>query len=147
MQSHSSELERIRQELFLVEGALHLRVRELGEDAVPDRAPGNHPLPLFASSTCDPRSVFLDAHLEPKDDCRLILVEYGHKAPAVDDGDPAIQHVRHVARLAVDRPDACRSDLFGKGLFPLLGSKTLLCKFGPVGAAFIIGRRPEMQCV
>jgi hypothetical protein len=30
--------------LFLVEGALHLRVRELGEDAVLDRTHGNHPL-------------------------------------------------------------------------------------------------------
>ena len=37
MQPRGPELERIRNELFLVEGALHLRVRELGEDAVLER--------------------------------------------------------------------------------------------------------------
>ena len=43
MQSHSSELGRIREELFLVEGALHLRVRELGEDAMLNRSRCDHP--------------------------------------------------------------------------------------------------------
>ena len=108
---------------------------------------GNHPLPLFASSTCDPRSVFLDGHLQPEDNCRLVLIEYGHKAPAVDDGDPPVQHVRHVAGLPVDRPDSCRGDLFGKILFPLLSRKPLLRKVCPVGFLIVLWRRPDMQCV
>jgi hypothetical protein len=131
MQSHSSKLERIRQELFLVEGALHLRVRELGKDAVLDRTHGDYPLPVFASSACNPRSVFLDGHLQPKDDSRLVLVEYGHKASAVDDGDPAVQHVRHITGLPVDRPDSRRRDLLGKILFPLVSRKAVVVQSLP----------------
>jgi hypothetical protein len=80
METSSPQLKRIREELLLVKGALHLRVGELGKNAVLDRTHCDHPLPLFASSTCDPRSIFLDGHLQPEDDCRFVLVEYGHKA-------------------------------------------------------------------
>ena len=93
----------------------------------------DHPLPLLAAGTRDSRSVFLDGHLQSEDDCGFILVEHGDNAPAVDDGDPAVEHVRHIAGLAVDRPDACRGDLFGKSLLLLLGRKPLLREVGPVG--------------
>ena len=140
-------LARIRQALLQAQGVLHLRVRELGKDAVLDRTQCDHPLPLFGAGTCDPRSVFLYGHLQSKDDCGLVLVEYGHKAPAVDDGDPAVQHVRHVARLAVDRPDACRGDLVCKDLLFLLGCKPLLREVGPIGGAVVVGRWTDMQRV
>ena len=147
MQSRSLELDRIREELLMVEGVLHLRVRELDENAVLNRTHGDHPLPLIGAGTGNSRSVFLNGHLQPEDNCRLVLVEYGHKASAVDDRDLSIEYVRHIARLPVDRPDACRGDLAGKILFPLLSREPLLRKVCPVGFLIVLGRRPDMQCI
>ena len=141
------ELERIRQALLQAQGVLHLRVRELDGDAVSSHSLGDHPLPLDAAGTRDARAVFLDGYLQAEEDCGVILVEYGDNAPAVDDGNPPIEHVGHVAGFAVDRPDACRGNLIGDGLLLLLGRKPLLSDLGPICAAVIIGRWPEMQCV
>jgi len=71
MQPRGSELEGIRKELLLVGGALHLLICELNEDAVLDRNHCDHPLPLYGASARDARSVFLDGHLQPEDDCGL----------------------------------------------------------------------------
>jgi hypothetical protein len=120
MESLCLKLERIRFARMLVDSRLHLRVRELGEDAVLNRSRCDHPLPLLGSGTRDSRSVFVDGRLQPKDNGRFVLAENRHEAPAVDDGDPAVQHVRHVAGFPVDRPDSCCGDLFSKILFLLL---------------------------
>jgi hypothetical protein len=36
-----------------------------------DRNHCDHPLPLYGASARDARSVFLDGHLQPEDDCGL----------------------------------------------------------------------------
>ena len=130
-----------------MEGALHIRVRELGEYAMADHTHGDHPLPFFASGTRDARSVFVDGHLQSKEDRGFVLVEYGHEASAVNDGNSPIENVGHVASFAIYRPDARRSDLVGKGLLLLLVRKPLLLEVGPIGAAVVVGRRADMQCV
>ena len=95
-------LEGIRQTLLQAYGVLHFRVREFDGNSVSHRSFYDHPFPLHAAGTRDARSVFLDRYLQFKEDCGFILVEHGYEGSAVDDGNPAVQHVRHVARLAVD---------------------------------------------
>jgi hypothetical protein len=140
-------LDRIRQAPQKVQGVLHLRVRELDRDAVLRRNLCDHPLPLHGASTRDARSVFVDGHLQSKEDRGFVLVEYGHEASAVNDGNSPIENVGHVASFAIYRPDARRSDLVGKGLLLLLVRKPLLLEVGPIGAAVVVGRRADMQCV
>lgn len=72
------------------------------------RSLGDYQLPLFGSSTRDARSVFLDSHLQSKEDCGFILIENGDDVPAVDDGDPPVENVGHIAGLAIDCPDVYR---------------------------------------
>ena len=86
MEAGSLNLERIRHELVLVQGVSHLWVGKISEDAVLDRDFDHLPLPIVAASAGDARSVFLDSHLQPKDDCGLVLIEHGHAPPTVDDG-------------------------------------------------------------
>jgi len=136
---------RIRQALLQTQGVLHLRVRELDEDPVLRRSFRDHPLPLNGAGTRNTRSVFLDGHLQSKEDGRFILIEHGDNAPAIDDGNPTVEHVGHVAGFAVDRPEACRGNLLGKGLLVLFVYKPLLCEVGPVGVGVIIGRWTEMH--
>ena len=119
-------LERIRQTLLQAQGVLHLRVRELDGDAVLYSGLYDHPLPLHSAGTRDARSVFRDGHLQAEKDCGSILVEHGDDAPTVNDRNLAVQRVRNVAGLAVDRPDSCRCDLIGERLFLLLFCKSLL---------------------
>ena len=147
MEPRGAELKRTRKELLLVEGALHLRVCELGEDAVLNRSHGDHSLPLLCAGTGNSRSIFLDGHLQPEDDCRFFLVENAHNAPAVDHRNLPIERIRHIAGLPIDRPDSCRGDMFGKTLFPLLGRKPLLRQLCPLGFLIVLGRRSDMQCV
>ena len=139
-------LERICQPLLQSQGVLHLLFRELDIDAVLRRNFCDLPLPLHSAGTRDARSIFLDGHLQSKEDRGFILVEHGDNAPTVDDRDAPIQRVRDIASLAIDCPDARRSDLVGNGLLLLLVRKPLLLEVGPVGAAVTIGRRPDMQC-
>jgi hypothetical protein len=93
METSSLDLEWIRDKLVLAEGVPHLRVGEFNEDAVLNRGFDHLPLPIVAARAGDARSVFLDGHLQTKDDCGLILVEHGHAPPAVDDGQLPIQRV------------------------------------------------------
>jgi len=86
-------LERIRQTLLQAQGVLHLRVRELDGDAVLYSGLYDHPLPLHSAGTRDARSIFLDGHLQSKEDRGFILVEHGHNASAVDDGDAPVENV------------------------------------------------------
>jgi hypothetical protein len=140
-------LARICQALLQAQGVLHLLVRKSDEDAVLRCNLCDHPLPLHAAITRDSRSEFLDGHLQSEKDGGFILVENGDNAPAVDDGDPFIEHVGHVAGFAVDCPDACRGNLICEGLLLLLACKLLLCEIGPVCAAVMIGRWTDVQRV
>ena len=136
----------MRQTLKKVQGMLHLRVRELDGDAVLRRNLCDHSLPLHAAVTRDSRSEFLDGHLQSEEDGGFILVENGDDASAVDDGNLPVECVGHVAGLAADCPDAGRGDLVGNDVLLLLGSKPLLREVGPIGAADIFRRWPDMQC-
>jgi len=140
-------LARIRQTLKKVKGVLHLRVRELDGDSLLRRNLCDHPLPLHAAVTRDARSVFLDRHLQSKEDRNLFLVENGDDASAVDDGNLPVECVGHVAGLAVNFPDAGRVDLVGKSLLFLFVCKPLLREAGPIGARAILGRWSYMQRV
>ena len=140
-------LARICWALLQTQGVLHLRVSELDGDAVLRRNLCDHPLPLHGSGTRDARAVFLHGHFQAEEDRRLILVENGDNASAVDDGNLAIQHVRHIAGFAVDCPDAGRGDLVGKNLLFLFICKPLLREAGPIGAGAILGRWSKMQRV
>jgi len=110
---------RIRQTLKKVKGVLHLRVSELDGEALLRRNLCDHPLPLHGAGTRDARSVFLNGHLQSKEDGGFILVENGDDASAVDDGNLPVECVGHVAGLAVNCPDARRrrSDWLGPVAF------------------------------
>ena len=104
MEASSLDLERIRHELVLVQGVSHLWVGELNEDAVLDGHFDHLPLPIVAARAGDARSVFLDGHLQPKDDCGLVLIEHGHAPPTVDDQAlPAPQGFGCLIVLALER--------------------------------------------
>jgi hypothetical protein len=138
-------LARIRQTLLQAQGALHLLVCELDGDAVLRRSSFYHPLPFQSAGTRDARSVFLNGHLQAKEDCCFILVEHSDNAPTVDHGNLSIEQIGHVAGLAINGPDAYRGDLVDKRLLYLLACKPLLCEVGPVGAAVRIGRWANVQ--
>ena len=129
MEASSLDLEWICDELVLVQGVPHLRVGEFNEDAVLDGHFDHLPLPIVASRAGDARSVFLDGHLQAKDDCGLILIEHGHAPPAVDDGQLSIERVRDIPSGPVDRPYPGCGNLSGEILRPLLSSKPLLHEF------------------
>jgi hypothetical protein len=110
METSSLDLEWIRDKLVLAEGVPHLRVGEFNEDAVLDRGFDHLPLPIVAARARDARSVFLDGHLQTKDDCGLILVEHGHAPPTVDDGklplsvydtSPVVRLIVHIRAVAI----------------------------------------------
>ena len=126
---------------------LHLRVRELDGASVLCGNLCDHPLPLVGAGTGNSRSIFLDGHLQPERECRFILVENGHNAPAVDHRNLSIEHVRNVDGLAVNCPDARRGNLLGRGLLFLLGYNPWLREVFPAGILIVLGRRLDMQCV
>ena len=144
MEASSLDLERIRHELVLVQGVSHLRVGELNEDAVLDGHFDHLPLPIVASRAGDARSVFLDGHLQAKDDCGLVLIEHGHAPPTVDDGQLPIERVRDIPSGPVDRPYPGCGNLSSEILRPLLSGEPLLDEFGPI-RLLLIRCRAKMQ--
>jgi hypothetical protein len=127
------------------QSVLHLFVGELDGDTVLRRNFCDHPLPFDGAGTRNARSVFLNGHLQAKEDCSFSLVEHGDDAPTVDDGNLPVQRVRNISGLAVNFPDACRGNLIGELLLLLLRGKPLLCEIGPVGVAVRIARRADVQ--
>ena len=132
VETSSLDLEWIRDKLVLAEGVPHLRVGEFNEDAILDGDFDHLPLPIVASRAGDARSVFLDGHLQPKDDCGLVLIEHGHAPPAVDDGQLPIERVRDIPSDPVDRPYPGCGNLSCEVLRPLLSSEPLFDEFGPI---------------
>jgi hypothetical protein len=129
MEASSLNLERVRDELVLVQGVSHLRVGKLSEDAVLDRHFDHLPLPIVTARAGDTRSVFLDGHLQAKDDCGLVLVEHGNAPPTVDDGQLPIERVRDIPSAPVDRPYSGCGNLSSEILRSLLSGKALLDEF------------------
>jgi hypothetical protein len=85
MEAGRLDLERIRHELVLVQRVPHLWVGELNEDAILDSHFDHLHFPKVTSRARDALSVLLNGHLQPKDDCGLVLIEHGHAPPTVDD--------------------------------------------------------------
>ena len=110
MEASSLNLERIRHELVLIQGVSHCLVGKFSEDAVLDGHFDHLPLPIVASRAGDTRSVFLDGHLQPKDDCGLILIEHGHALPrsitasfplSVYETSPVVRLIVHIRAVAI----------------------------------------------
>jgi hypothetical protein len=137
MEASSFDLERVRHESVLVQGVSHFRVGKLDKDAVLDGHFDHLPLPNIAARAGDARAVFLDGHLQAKDNCGLVQVEHRHAPPTVDDGQLAVESVRDIPPAPADRPYSCRGNLLGEIFRLLLSRKTLLDKFGPIRLLFI----------
>ena len=129
MEAGSLNLERIRHELVLVQRVPHLWVGEFNEDAVLDGHFDHLPLPIVASRARDTRSVFLDGHLQTKDDCGLVLIEHGNAPSTVDDGQFPIERVRDIPSGPVNRPYPGCGNLSSEILRSLLSGQTLLDEF------------------
>ena len=129
MEASSLNLERIRHELVLVQRVPHLWVGEFNENAVLDGHFDSLLFPIVASRARDTRSVFLDGHLQAKDDCGLVLIEHGYAPSAVDDGQLAIERVRDIPSGPVNRPYPGCGNLSSEILRSLLSGQTLLDEF------------------
>ena len=137
MKTSGLDLEWIRDKLVLAEGVPHRRGGKFNEDAILDGGSDHLPLPIVASCAGDARSVFLDGHLQTKDDCGLVLIEHGHAPPVVDDGQLPIHRVRDIPSSPVDCPYSGCGNLSCEVLRPLLSSEPLFDELGPIRLPFI----------
>jgi hypothetical protein len=86
MKVSSLDLKRIRHEFVQAKGVSHLRGGEFDDDAVLNCCFDDLLFPIVAFRACNARSALLNGQLQPKDDCGLVLIEYGHAPPTVDAG-------------------------------------------------------------